>query len=280
MKNFTLLKPNKISAKTMMYALLFLVSSTSAVIIPSQAEVEAAQCFQGNDYSIQNTLSNTVNNYMNTNTKVCGNNVRIKRVFRIHPYNIDQLLAVKAFDDIKTRQIEQICYNLLNVSERDVLNNAQNMTTIDQKLKCRFTFKETNMFKVSRGDSEYLKKVAQFFNKFANFNVTIVGGSDLNIESSVIADNNSTSTVDLQLKTTLVSRTKQKNVIKLWHRASDETTDYLRSLLNPTSVIDVKCNDTTNANQTQVSTNSSTSNNNVVNNLTCDVQASQTNNVR
>lgn len=257
---------------------LFVISSLIP-LVPSNAQARN-QCFQGNDYAIQNTLSNAVNNFMQTSSMVCGNNVRIKRVFRITPSNIDQLLSIKEFDDIKTRQIEQICYNLLNVSERDVLNNAQNNTSINQKLKCRFLFKETNVFRINRGNDQYLAKVAKLFNKLANFNVTIVGGSDLNVESSVIADNNSTSVVDLQLKTTLVSRTKQKNIAKLWNRASDDTTDLFRSMLNPVSVIDVKCKDTTNANQDQTSTNQSTSNNNVINNLTCDVQAGQTNTVR
>jgi hypothetical protein len=268
-----------------LFTALLLLSTAVAPIIPSFAhydEAEAAQksCFQGNDYTIRNTIDNNVNRYMTTDSKVCGNTVRINRVFRISPDNIDQLLAIKEFDAIKTRQIEQICYNLLNVNEKDVLNNASNMTSINQKLKCKFIFKETNMFKVSRGDEAYLRKVAILFNKIANFNVTIVGGSELNIESSVIADNNSTSVVDYQLKTTLISRTKQKNVVKLWNRASDNITDFFRSLLAPSSVVDVKCNDTTNANQSQYSTNGSTSNNNVNNSLTCDVQASQTNKVR
>jgi hypothetical protein len=260
--------------------LLFIASAIVPIIPSSAQEADATTCFLGNDYSIRNTIDNNVNRFMTTDSKVCGKTVRINRVFRINPDNIDQLLTIKEFDTFKTRQIEQICYNLLNVNEKDVLNNASNMTNISQKLNCRFIFKETNMFKIARGDREYLRKVAILFNKIANFNVTIVGGSELNIESSVIADNNSTSVVQYQLKTALISRTKQKNVAKLWNRASDETTDFFRSLLSPTSVIDVKCNDTTNANQNQVSTNGSTLNNNVNNSLTCDVQASQTNKVR
>jgi hypothetical protein len=272
---------NKINSnKTkLFYVLLFLMGSVIPVI-PNQAQAYQAKCSQGNEYNIRNNIDNSSNAFMSTDTKVCGNKIKIKRVININKYNIDQLLAIREFDAIKTRQIEQVCYNLLNVTEKDVLNNASNSTRITQKLDCKFVFKETNMFKIGRGNGEYLRKVAKLFNKIANFNVTIVGGSDLNIESSVIADNNSTSIVDLQLKTTLVSRTKQKNIVKLWRNSSDQTTDYLRSLLAPTSVIDVKCNDVTNANQDQTSTNLSTSNNNVNNSLTCDVQASQTNKVR
>ena len=261
--------------RSIILPILAVISANLAVIPTTITQADAAQCYQGREYGIQNNLDRQSAGYLNSSTTVCGKNVRIKRTYRINPWNIDYLLQVKAFDENKKRQIEQICINLLDVNLQNQLNNSQSSTQINQNLNCKFVFKETNIFKVARGNEAYLRKVALLFNKIANFNVTIIGGSNLNVESSVVADNNSTSVVDLQLKTVLVSRAKQKNVVKLWHRADDETTDFLRSLLSPSSVIDVKCADTTNANQTQTSTNQSTSNNNVVNNLTCDVQADQ-----
>jgi hypothetical protein len=271
-----------------MFKIFSQISSMTAVLLMSlalpfspaaKAQVINQTCTQGVAYNNDQSLVNENNRFYSSNKKVCKDVVILKRIIRINPNNIDDLLSSN-LEQIKANEIQQFCLNYLKVNNNTELNNTNNQTNINSGLKCKFVFRETNIYKVAKGDRVYLAKVARLFNLTSQQVASIFGGSELDIDNTSVADNNSNDLTSYSVKTVLVSRVVQKNIIKLWNKSTPDDIAYLQTLISPSSTANVECVKATN-NNSNLSANSGSNINNTANNdLACKVNITQTNIIR
>jgi hypothetical protein len=226
--------------KFKIFTMLLIVSIASAIFTINAQTIQQGCTIQSTDNS-EIITNGQKSKDITSNNKKCIDKIVIKRTFVINPSNINSLLLSDTIAQLSNRQLEQTCKSTFNAT---VLIEATNSTVTKnntQKLKCNLVFKETNVFKIAKGDDSYLQKVAKLFNQIASFKAIIIGETNVDLDNQITA-NNSTVTRDINVNTMLISRVEEKNIIKLSNKFDEATKATFMSYIKPTSEIVQFCN--------------------------------------
>ncbi|MGL4758806.1 MAG: hypothetical protein ACRCXZ_05695 [Patescibacteria group bacterium] len=221
--------------------MLFVLSIQLSFTTPVLAEKVSQNCtLETNENTSIKALGDTqVVNEKNVAT-TCKNKLNVKRTFELNPSNIDGYLATENLETKGNRELEQICLNIFTSSvEIEAVGSTVDYST-RIKYKCKLTFKETNVFKIAKGDKNYLNKVAEFFNSKVSLKTTIIAGADTNIDTVLNADQSNVSK-ETRINTTSITKVEVKNIIKLWNGINFATKQYFKSLIAPSSVLNSAC---------------------------------------
>jgi hypothetical protein len=221
-------------------SLLLIISITSTIFTINAQTIQQGCSIQGSDNSVITANGEKVKDVKATANK-CNDKIVIKRTFIINPSNINSLLVSDTIQQLENRQLEQTCKNTYNaVTTIEATNSIINKQST-QKLKCNLVFKETNTFKIAKGDDAYLQKVAKLFNMIASFKAIILGETSVDIDNTIAANNSNVSKV-INVNTMLISKVEERNIIKLWNKIDEITKTKFMSYINPSSEIYQFCN--------------------------------------
>jgi hypothetical protein len=230
-------------------------------------------CTKSSEYNLVSNQNNL--NYFDSEAQRCNDVIQIRRKLLINPSNIDLLLAKDLEKDFAT-DLNQICINLLKVDSTIIADNNNTNVGIKNKLRCRLVFKETTVFRIQKGDNQYLVKVAKLINKLGSSSVNILGGAQTEVNTDNNANNSSLITNTIENQTYLISKVKIKNIIKLWKKSTPEQMQFLAQLLEPDQKANVKCINVVTNQEVNNADNNSIINNSTIHNFNCKVEVEQT----